>query len=174
MVDRPARQGDRLACRVETPVSQLAPNLAPTWCKPVQMVAIIGNSPIENVEKLTSIRLVVSCCSDKRKGRLSSSDKRPVQVGATGFEPATSWSRTKRSIQAELRPGSLRRHCNARQNHARNPSRGSEALAATSAAKPLSVSQNRLSGSWNVSQNLKSFSNPLTFAPLPQRGEGKT
>ena len=25
-------------------------------------------------------------------------------VGATGFEPATSWSRTKRSNQAELRP----------------------------------------------------------------------
>ena len=25
-------------------------------------------------------------------------------VGATGFEPATSWSRTKRSSQAELRP----------------------------------------------------------------------
>ena len=27
-----------------------------------------------------------------------------VSVGATGFEPATSWSRTKRSSQAELRP----------------------------------------------------------------------
>ena len=26
------------------------------------------------------------------------------EVGATGFEPATSWSRTKRSNQAELRP----------------------------------------------------------------------
>ena len=26
-------------------------------------------------------------------------------VGATGFEPATSWTRTKRSSQAELRPG---------------------------------------------------------------------
>ena len=29
------------------------------------------------------------------------------QVGATGFEPATSWSRTKRSSQAELRPGAI-------------------------------------------------------------------
>ena len=27
-----------------------------------------------------------------------------IQVGATGFEPATSWSQTKRSSQAELRP----------------------------------------------------------------------
>lgn len=29
------------------------------------------------------------------------------QVGVTGFEPATSWSRTKRSSQAELHPASL-------------------------------------------------------------------
>jgi hypothetical protein len=28
-------------------------------------------------------------------------------IGATGFEPATSWSRTKRSSQAELRPGAV-------------------------------------------------------------------
>jgi hypothetical protein len=28
-------------------------------------------------------------------------------VGATGFEPATSWSRTKRSSQAELRPATF-------------------------------------------------------------------
>jgi hypothetical protein len=28
-------------------------------------------------------------------------------VGAIGFEPTTSWSRTKRSSQAELRPGTL-------------------------------------------------------------------
>ena len=27
-----------------------------------------------------------------------------IQVGATGFEPATSWSQTRRSSQAELRP----------------------------------------------------------------------
>lgn|GEM_PF-3760990 len=31
-------------------------------------------------------------------------------IGATGFEPATSWSRTKRSSQAELRPGIWCRH----------------------------------------------------------------
>src|SRR5262245_29083241 len=29
-------------------------------------------------------------------------------IGATGFEPATSWSQTKRSSQAELRP--VKRH----------------------------------------------------------------
>ena len=27
-----------------------------------------------------------------------------IFVGATGFEPATSWSQTKRSSRAELRP----------------------------------------------------------------------
>ena len=32
---------------------------------------------------------------------------RHLQVGLTGFEPATSWSRTKRSSQAELQPVSL-------------------------------------------------------------------
>ena len=26
------------------------------------------------------------------------------KIGATGFEPATSWSQTRRSSQAELRP----------------------------------------------------------------------
>ncbi len=30
-------------------------------------------------------------------------------IGATGFEPATSWSQTTRSGQTELRPGSRRR-----------------------------------------------------------------
>src|SRR5579863_4317867 len=30
--------------------------------------------------------------------------KHYAQIGATGFEPATSWSRTKRSSQAEPRP----------------------------------------------------------------------
>src|SRR5262249_13389637 len=28
-----------------------------------------------------------------------------AKIGATGFEPATSWSQTRRSSQAELRPG---------------------------------------------------------------------
>jgi hypothetical protein len=27
-----------------------------------------------------------------------------IKIGASGFEPPASWSRTKRSIQAELRP----------------------------------------------------------------------
>jgi integrase len=38
------------------------------------------------------------------KGPLSTGDNRPQGIGLTGFEPATSWSRTKRSSQAELQP----------------------------------------------------------------------
>ena len=39
-----------------------------------------------------------------KKARRDIVSRRALQVGATGFEPATSWSRTKRSSQAELRP----------------------------------------------------------------------
>jgi hypothetical protein len=34
-------------------------------------------------------------------------------VGAKGFEPSTSWSRTRRASQAALRPDNLQRHSNA-------------------------------------------------------------
>ena len=40
-------------------------------------------------------------CADLAKALFS---RRFLQVGLTGFEPATSWSRTKRSSQAELQP----------------------------------------------------------------------
>ena len=39
-----------------------------------------------------------------QRGSVSQSNKMTYKVGATGFEPATSASRTQRSIQAELRP----------------------------------------------------------------------
>ena len=32
-------------------------------------------------------------------------------IGVTGFEPATSWSQTRRSSQAEPHPDIVRRHC---------------------------------------------------------------
>ena len=38
---------------------------------------------------------------------VNSCTARLYKVGATGFEPATSWSRTKRSSQAELRPEAI-------------------------------------------------------------------
>src|SRR6266481_10224090 len=34
-------------------------------------------------------------------------------VGAKGFEPSTSWSRTRRASQAALRPDKMQRHANA-------------------------------------------------------------
>jgi hypothetical protein len=34
-------------------------------------------------------------------------------VGAKGFEPSTSWSRTRRASQAALRPDNLRQHAKA-------------------------------------------------------------
>ena len=40
----------------------------------------------------------------KKKPYATNCCVRLYEVGATGFEPATSWSRTKRSSQAELRP----------------------------------------------------------------------
>jgi hypothetical protein len=36
-----------------------------------------------------------------KTGTITSHQKK---IGASGFEPPASWSRTKRSIQAELRP----------------------------------------------------------------------
>jgi hypothetical protein len=46
----------------------------------------------------------VSGCDGKRKPSLTSSVNEGHQVGANGFEPSTSASRTQRSVQAELRP----------------------------------------------------------------------
>ena len=34
-----------------------------------------------------------------------------IDIGVTGFEPATSWSQTRRSSQAEPHPGSLKTFC---------------------------------------------------------------
>jgi integrase len=48
--------------------------------------------------------LAVSGVSVNTNGPQSTGDHEPSSFGATGFEPATSWSRTKRSSQAELRP----------------------------------------------------------------------
>ena len=39
-----------------------------------------------------------SAVAEKEKGPLSSRDNGPSEIGLTGFEPATSWSRRKRSL----------------------------------------------------------------------------
>jgi site-specific recombinase XerD len=59
-----------------------------------------GEESNERLNPFGSTALGVNC------HRLSHDGK----VGATGFEPATSWSRTKRSSQAELRPERIPAH----------------------------------------------------------------
>ena len=51
-----------------------------------------------------------ACCQrilDNERAGATARDKRPEKLGATGFEPATSCSQSRRSSQAELRPEAL-------------------------------------------------------------------
>ena len=50
---------------------------------------------------LSDVKLVTT---KRNRSTFSPNGLKMVLVGVTGFEPATSWSQTKRSSQAELRP----------------------------------------------------------------------
>ncbi len=86
--------------------SRRSPPGATTYCGP----AIRGRSPRRTRRRSLccgSKRAAARKCCPRRKkalrriaeGRLS------MELGATGFEPATSWTQTTRSSQSELRPG---------------------------------------------------------------------
>ncbi len=66
--------------------------------------AIADKTTSQHRDERESPTNVVSGCRDKNKRPLSSTDNRRQEVGAIGFEPTTSASRTQRSSQAELRP----------------------------------------------------------------------
>jgi len=84
--------------------SALAPTLAP---KPDNS-GKTGASPVKKAPMASSLvdspSLAVSTGADKRKHSLSIKDCECQEVGMTGFEPATSASRTQRSSQAEPHP----------------------------------------------------------------------
>ena len=75
----------------------LAPMLAPTLYNPVQKQSI----PVKMAEgaMCESERggVGVKSIPVNAKGPLTSIVNEPLSIGVTGFEPATSWSRTKRS-----------------------------------------------------------------------------
>ncbi len=62
------------------------------------------------VEKMVVNQLFTPRCRCRQVNLIQGSSMIYVQIGATGFEPATSWSRTKRSSQAEPRPGVVLRY----------------------------------------------------------------
>ena len=82
-----------------------APKFAPTTGHPGQSGTIPVKMAVPDDPPPVYRSLALKSCYDNSKGPLSTRDNDPLKVGATGFEPATSASRTQRSIQAELRPG---------------------------------------------------------------------
>ena len=69
-------------------------------------------SPVTSPASLNRafLRAIVTHASARRKPSVFGGRPSFQQIGATGFEPATSCSQSTRSSQAELRPGLLRRH----------------------------------------------------------------
>ena len=56
---------------------------------------------LAKLEDLTTYNFIYSAVDEKPEGSFKSLKK---MVGASGFEPPTSWSRTRRASQAALRP----------------------------------------------------------------------
>jgi len=83
---------------------QFAPKFAPTTARSGQSGTIPVKMAVPDDVPPELLSRAVKSCYDNSKGPLSTADNGPLKVGATGFEPATSASRTQRSSQAELRP----------------------------------------------------------------------
>ena len=60
--------------------------------------------PQSRIQSVFRVLRFASSVKSLRANDVSCYPAAAYKVGATGFEPATSWSRTKRSSQAELRP----------------------------------------------------------------------
>jgi len=84
---------------------QFAPKFAPTSGKSSNLLSNVVKMTAEKTTPEDAAPVAVSAYPVKRKDRLSTADNRSSKVGAKGFEPSTSASRTQRSSQAELRPG---------------------------------------------------------------------
>jgi len=82
----------------------VAPPVAPTPCNLGHIEAITGKMGRENESESTDGAPTVSACPVNEKAPESSIDISRASIGLTGFEPATSWSRTKRSTKLSYSP----------------------------------------------------------------------
>jgi integrase len=82
----------------------LAPTLAPPVVQRGPKGAIPDKMAGDQKGEAAALSIDVKSIPVNEKGSLRDAVNEPQQVGATRFELATSWSRTKRSSQAELRP----------------------------------------------------------------------
>jgi hypothetical protein len=73
--------------------SQLAPLLAPASDTNGQIESTVDIEVASAPGSKDTTRNHVSAAPGNEKGPLSTSDSGPPQIGLTGFEPATSWSR---------------------------------------------------------------------------------
>ena len=78
--------------------SQFAPKFAPTTGHPGQFGTIPVKMAVPDDPPPALLSRAVKSCYDNSKGPLSTRDNGPLKVGATGFEPATSASRTHQTI----------------------------------------------------------------------------
>ncbi|MDB5310437.1 MAG: hypothetical protein JWO38_4639, partial [Gemmataceae bacterium] len=84
--------------------SVVAPAVAPTRCNRGHFGAIAGTEGRSSEPVNESGEIVGSACPVNEKPPLTAGVIEGHRVGLTGFEPATSWSRTKRAIYAKGEP----------------------------------------------------------------------
>jgi integrase len=75
---------------------QFAPRFAPTLDKRVQIWPNVDKSAEADERAGESLRIVATSSPVNAKGPLTGIVNEPSHIGVTGFEPATSWSRTKK------------------------------------------------------------------------------
>jgi hypothetical protein len=83
---------------------KFAPGFAPNRCKPRPSGSTAGKATRWSDPADPAPAIAASANPGNGKSPLTSAVNGPAEVGVTGLEPATSWSRTKRSSQAELHP----------------------------------------------------------------------
>ncbi len=99
-VSKAARTGDHLA----SGSGAVAPTVAPTRCNSEQFGTSGGTEGSADELQNDERGGCENAGNVNEKPPVASSVIEGQGVGLTGFEPATSWSRTKRSSQAELQP----------------------------------------------------------------------
>ena len=89
---------DRIAVKAigteDSRASEFAPKFAPTLGKRCKPGSIPGKMAEKPDNRTDDRELAVSAFPDNDKGPLTTAVNGPCLVGATGFEPATSWSRS--------------------------------------------------------------------------------
>ena len=87
---------------------QFAPKFAPNTGRSGQSGTIPVKMAVPDDPPPALLSRAVKSCYDNSKGPLSRRDNDPFKVGATGFEPATSASRTQRSTKLSHAPMGIR------------------------------------------------------------------